>query len=77
MKTALTGVRAEFRRATDEREFRDWSFRETCDQARIAVLVVPVLVMSGLPIDVVSMGLRRAMLLALPVRLLFLAVGVF
>jgi len=77
VKTALTGVRAEFRRATDEREFRDWSFRETCDQARVAVLVVPVLVMSGLPIDVVSMGLGRAMLLALPVRLLFSAVGVF
>ena len=77
MKTALTGVRAEFRRATDERDFRDWSFRETCDQARIAILVVPVLVLSGLPIDIMSMGLGRAMALALPVRLLFLAVAMF
>jgi diguanylate cyclase (GGDEF)-like protein len=77
MKTALTGVRAEFRRATDEREFRDWSFRETCDQARIAILVVPVLVMAGLSTDLVSMGLRRTLLLAFPVRLLFLALGVF
>ncbi len=77
MSTALTGLRAEFRRATDERDFRNWSFQETCDQARIAVLVIPLLVLAGLPSDLVGLGLRGALLIALPVRLGFLALGVF
>ncbi len=76
MNAALTRLRAEFRRATDERDFRDWSFQETCDQARIAVLVIPALVLAGLPSDLASLGVERALLFALPVRLAFLAFGV-
>ena len=76
MNAALTGLRAEFRRATDERDFRHWSFQETCDQAKIAVLVVPLLVLAGLPSDLVGLGVPRALLIALPVRLGFLALGV-
>jgi len=77
MNAELTGLRAEFRRATEERNFRYWSFQETCDQAKIAVLVVPLLVLAGLPSDMVGLGVQRALLIALPVRLGFLALGAF
>ena len=76
MNAALTRLRAEFRRATDEQDFRNWSFRETCDQARIAVLVIPALVLVGLPSDFAGLGVDRTLLFALPVRLAFLALGV-
>ncbi len=75
MSAALTGLWAEFRHATDERDFRYWSFQETCDQAKIAVLAVPLLVLAGLPSDLVGLGVQRALLIALPVRLGFLALG--
>ncbi len=77
MNAALSGLRAEFRRATDERDFRRWSFQEICDQAKIAVLVIPLLVLAGLPSDMMGLGVQRALLIALPVRLGFLALGVF
>ncbi len=77
MNAALTGLRAEFRRATDERDFRNWSFQEICDQAKIAVLVMPLLVLAGFPSDMMGLGVQRALLIALPVRLGLLALGVF
>ena len=77
MNAALTGLRAEFRRATDERDFRYWSFQEICDQAKIAVLVMPLLVLAGFPSDVMGLGVQRALLIALPVRLGLVALGVF
>ena len=75
MDAALTRLRAEFRRATDEQDFRNWSFQETCDQARIAVLVIPALVLGGLLSDFAGLGVERTLVLALPVRLAFLALG--
>ncbi len=76
MNAALTRFRAEFRRAIDERDFRNWSFQETCDQAKIAVLVIPALVLAGLPSDFAGLGVEHTLLFALPVRLAFLALGV-
>ena len=77
MNATLTKLRAEFRHVTDERDFRNWSFREMRDRAQIAVLVVSLLVFAGVLTDMASLGAARALLLTVPVRSAFLAFGLF